>query len=153
MQNLKKNWSVVLKVTKIWWNLTWALQSLQNLQFDLFLLYKVFNVWPKKVQRSYLSWQWKVMQNLKKNWLVLWKMTWGIWQIFKLWWDPFVQSRKGMTLKFTEELCVMTMKNNGIFEEELTCHFRTDMRKLTNFHLSTRKSKNCSLIGCFDQSI
>ena len=22
------------------------------------------------------------MQNLKKNWLVVWKMTWGIWQIF-----------------------------------------------------------------------
>ena len=22
------------------------------------------------------------MQNLKKNWLLLWKMTWGIWQIF-----------------------------------------------------------------------
>ena len=36
------------------------------------------------------------------------------------WWDPFVQSRKGMTLKFTEELCVMTMKNNAKFEEELT---------------------------------
>ena len=25
---------------------------------------------------------WRVMQNLKKNWLVVWKMTWGIWQIF-----------------------------------------------------------------------
>ena len=30
-----------------------------------------------------------------------------------LWWDPFVQSRKGMTLKFAEELCIMTMKNNA----------------------------------------
>ena len=38
----------------------------------------------------------------------------------KLWWDPFVQGRKGMTLTFTEELCVMTMKNNAKFEEELT---------------------------------
>ena len=38
----------------------------------------------------------------------------------ELWWDPFVQSRKGMTLKFTEELCVMRMKNNAKFEEELT---------------------------------
>ena len=43
---------------------------------------KIFNVWPKKVQRSYLSWHWRVMQNLKKNWLVVWKMIWGIWQIF-----------------------------------------------------------------------
>ena len=82
MQNLKKNWSVVSKMTRIWWNLTRALKSLQNLHFYLLLLCKVFNVWPKKVQRSYLSWHWRVMQNLKKNWLVAWKMTWGIWQIF-----------------------------------------------------------------------
>ena len=59
-----------------------------------------------------------------------------------------------MTLKFAEELCVMTMKNNAKFEEELTCHFKTDMRNLTNFDSSTRKSKkNCSLVGSFDQSI
>ena len=62
-----------------------------------------------------------------------------------LWWDPFVQSRKGMTLKFTEELCVMTMKNNAKFEEELTFHFKTDMRNLTNFDSSTRKSKKIAL--------
>ena len=48
----------------------------------LVLLCKVYNVWPKNVQRRYISWQWRVMQNLKKNWLAVWKMTWGIWQIF-----------------------------------------------------------------------
>ena len=37
-----------------------------------------------------------------------------------------------MTLKFTEELCVMTVKNNAKFEEELTCHFKTDMRNFNN---------------------
>ena len=31
----------------------------------------------------------------------------------------------------------MTMKNNANFEEELTCHFKTDMKNLTNFDLST----------------
>ena len=36
----------------------------------------------KNVQRSYPSWHWRVMQNLKKNWHVAWKMTWGIWYIF-----------------------------------------------------------------------
>ena len=60
----------------------------------------------------------------------------------ELWWDPFVQSKKGMTLKFTEELCVMTIKK---FEEELTFHFKTDMRNLTNFDLSTQKSKKIAL--------
>ena len=62
-----------------------------------------------------------------------------------LWWDPFVQSRKVMTLKFTEELCVMAVKNNAKFKEELTCHFKTDMRNLTNFDLSTRKYKKIAL--------
>ena len=46
-----------------------------------------------------------------------------------------------MTLKFTEELCVMKMKNNAKFEEELTCYFKTDMRNLTNFDSNTRESK------------
>ena len=50
-----------------------------------------------------------------------------------------------MTLKFTEELCVMTMKNNAIFEEELSGHFKTDIRNFTNFDSSTRKSKKIAL--------
>ena len=61
------------------------------------------------------------------------------------WWDPFVQSRKGITLKFTEELCIMTTKNNAKFEEELTGHFKTDMRNLTNSDSSTRKPKKIAL--------
>ena len=63
-----------------------------------------------------------------------------------LWWDPFVQKRKGMSLKFIEELCVMAMKNDTKFEEELTCHFKTYMRNLTNFDSSTeKKSKSNAL--------
>ena len=46
----------------------WSKQSsLKNLHFDWSLSCKVYNVWPKKVQRSYLSWHWSDMQNLKKN--------------------------------------------------------------------------------------
>ena len=50
-----------------------------------------------------------------------------------------------MSLKFTGELCVMTMKNDAKFEEELTCHFKIDMRNLTNFDPSTRKSQKFAL--------
>ena len=46
-----------------------------------------------------------------------------------------------MSLKFTGELCVNTMKNDAKFEEELTCQFKIDMKNLTNFDPSTRKSK------------
>ena len=50
-----------------------------------------------------------------------------------------------MTLKCSEELCVMTIKNNEKFEEELTCNLKTDMKNLTNFDSSTRKSKKIAL--------
>ena len=58
----------------------------------------------------------------------------------ELWRMSFAQSRKCMTLKFTEELCVMTMKNYTKIEEELTCRFKIDIRNFTNFHPSTQKS-------------
>ena len=47
-----------------------------------------------------------------------------------------------MSLKLTEELCVMTMKNDTKFEEELTCLSKTDMSSLTNFDSSTESPKN-----------
>ena len=37
-----------------------------------------------------------------------------------------------MSLKSTEELCVMAMKNDANFEEELTCQFKIDMKNLMN---------------------
>ena len=82
VRNLKKNLFFVSKMTRIWRILIRAIKSLKNLHFNWSLLCKIYNVWPYKVQRSYISWHWRAMQNLKKNWLVIWKMTWGIWQIF-----------------------------------------------------------------------
>ena len=43
--------------------------------------------------------------------------------------------------KLTEELCIMTVKND--FEEELT--FKIDIRNSTNFDPSTRKSQKFAL--------
>ena len=47
-----------------------------------------------------------------------------------------------MGLKFIGELCVMKMENDAKIEEELTCQFKVNMRKLTNFDSSTQKSQN-----------
>ena len=41
-----------------------------------------------------------------------------------------------MSLKSTEELFVMTVKNDAKLEEELTCHFKVDMRNFMNFDRS-----------------
>ena len=50
-----------------------------------------------------------------------------------------------MSLKFTGEFCVTTVKNDAQFEEELTCQFKIDMRNLTNFDPGTQISKKCPL--------
>ena len=50
-----------------------------------------------------------------------------------------------MNLKFTGEFCVMAMKNDAKFEEELTCQFKIDMRNLMNFDPSTQKSQKYAL--------
>ena len=50
-----------------------------------------------------------------------------------------------MSLKFTGELCVMTMKNDAKIEEELTCQFKIDLRNLTNLDPSTQKSQKFAL--------
>ena len=39
----------------------------------------------------------------------------------------------------------MVMKNDARFEEELTCHFKIDMKNLRNFDPSTRKSQKFAL--------
>ena len=50
-----------------------------------------------------------------------------------------------MSCKFTEKLCIMTMKNDAKFEDELICHFKIGMKNLTNFDLRTRKSQKFAL--------
>ena len=52
---------------------------------------------------------------------------------------PFIQSRKCMSLKFTEELCVIKIKNDAKIEETLTSQFKIDMK---NLMILTRALKN-----------
>ena len=50
-----------------------------------------------------------------------------------------------MSLKFTGKFCVMIMKNDTKFEEELACKFKIVMGNLRNFDSSTRKSQKFAL--------
>ena len=115
-------------------------------------------LWPKyirvRVQRRYVLCHSKLIQSLKENWLVLPKINMRNFANFRqsTWkstnWDLGVillSSWKRMSLTFTGELCVMTMNNDANTEEELTCQFKIDMRNLTNFDPSTRKSQKFAL--------
>ena len=50
-----------------------------------------------------------------------------------------------MSLKFTGELYVMTMKNDAKIEKELTCQLKIDIKNLTHFDSSTAKSQKFAL--------
>ena len=63
------------------------------------------------------------------------------------WCDPLTQSRKTVTLKPTEELYVVTIKNEAKFEEELTSCFKIGLMNLIKFDPSTRKSQNVHFNG------
>ena len=84
MQKLKRNWLVSSKLTwGIWRILIWILENLKNLRFNGLCLWQKYIMFElKKGQRSYVWLYWILMQNLKENWLVLSKMTQGIWKIF-----------------------------------------------------------------------
>ena len=55
--------------------MTWTFESPKNFHFNSLLLSKVYIVWAKKVQRSFLWWNWRGIQNLERNWLVVSRLT------------------------------------------------------------------------------
>ena len=81
MQNLKRNWLVISKLTWwIWRVLNPACESLKifNLMCSFWAKYIYFQA--EKVQRSYLSRNWRGIQHSERNRLVVSKLAWGIWQ-------------------------------------------------------------------------
>ena len=67
-----------LVVSKMAWVIGWTfIKVLKNLKnctlMGSFWPKDIFS--PRKFQRDYMSWHWRVMQNLKENRLVAWKMT------------------------------------------------------------------------------
>ena len=68
------------------------------------------------------------------------------WKVSKLgfWWDPFIQSRKCLSLKFTEELCIMKRKKFKIWRG-IDSLFQYVNHNLTNFDPSTGMSQKFAL--------
>ena len=54
-----------------------------------------------------------------------------------------------MSQKITEDLCVITLKNDAKFEEELTCALKNDIRNLANLDPSLESPKMFTLLGSF----
>ena len=141
---------------RIWWILTRAISKVSKIctfigsycvKYLMFDLQKYRGVILLDTEEWYKIWR-KI-----DLWFEKWHEKFGKFspahlKVFKLglWWDPFIQSRRCiMRLKLTEELCVMTMKNDTKFEKELTRHLKINIRNLRNFDSNTQKSKNLAL--------
>ena len=60
-----------------------------------------------KFTEELLSWQWRMMQNLKRNWLVVSKLTWRIWQIL-------IRALKSLKNLHFNELLFWAKKYRGV---------------------------------------
>ena len=138
---LEKNWLVVLKLTwGIWRVLTLARRSLKTLHFNGLLVTKYIMFELKKCRGVifYDTKVWRKVWRKTELWFEKWHEKFGKFspedlKVSKLeiWYDPFVQRRKCMSLKFRKELCVMTMRNDAKFEEEFS--FQNWHEKLYEF--------------------
>ena len=78
----KQWWKIWINFDSVVWKIAWgigwtfirALKSLKNCALMGSFLSKGC-VSVRKLQRNYVSWHWRVMQNSKKNWPVVGKMT------------------------------------------------------------------------------
>ena len=117
----EENWFVVSKMTRIWWILIWALEILK--------IFTLIGSFCARYITFYLEKYRGVIFHYTEEWCKFEeKLTCGLENDMRkiliralevsklgLWWDPLIQSRKCMSLKFTEELCVITMKNDEKF--------------------------------------
>ena len=106
----------------------------ENLHFHVLLLSMAYKVSAEKVQENYLSSHSKQIQTLKKNWLFVWKITWGSWWTLT---------------RATESLKICTLmgyfrRNYVVFELkkiQRSCVVKSDIMisNLVNFHTSSWK--------------
>ena len=110
----------------------------ENLHFDVLLLSIAYKVSAKKVQKNYLSWHWKKIQTLKKNWLFVWKMTWENWWTL----TRSMESLKIFTLMgyFCRKYVMFELKRyRGVVLWKMTYGFKNRVSKLVNLYTSNWK--------------
>ena len=129
--NLKNNFKNLLYFHASSW-------KFENLHFDGLLLSKAYKDLDEKVQKSYVSWHWRVMQSLKKNWLLVPKMTWWIWRILM----RAVANLKVLTLidYFCRKFVIFELKKyRGAVPGKMTYGFENVISHLVNFHARSWK--------------
>ena len=138
MHHSSVSWEITLLYFFSWnFILFWSKKSIKglnfilsispNVYFDRLLLLKVHKISAKKVQRTYVTWHWRVMENFKKNQFVISKMT-------IIWWILIRALKSLKNWHFDWSLAFMNLKSRAKFKENLTCGLENDTKNLANFH-------------------
>ena len=164
MRNLKRNWRVISELTwAIWWILTQALESLKKLFFNVLLFCKVYIAWAKNVHRSYLSWNWRGIENLGRNRHAVSELAQWIWQI--LTWGLETLKDFHFNGLLMSKLCILLAKKyrGVIFHETeggykvwrgIDLSFQNWQNEFAKFDWSTWKPQTFSFYwASFEQSI
>ena len=106
---------------------------LKNWVFSWVLSSKVENVWVWNLQGNYVSWEWRMTQNLTRNRLVNSKLTWVIWWILSRPLENLINFNFNKLFltkvynvwaqKSKEELISIALQTDAEFEGKLTCTF------------------------------
>ena len=154
MQNLNKPWPFDFKNgMRNWVNFHYSAQNYEKLYIEVLFLCKAYNVSARKFPRDYVSWHWRVTQDLKEKWLVVWKMTYEIWLIFMRAVESLkictligsfcpkhikIQTKKYGRVMFhdTEEWCKVWRKTDSWFQKrhEKFAEFLPKHSKVQKFH-------------------
>ena len=127
----------------------------KNWHIDWIRLSKVYKYLDEKVQKIYVSWNWRVMRSLKKNRLLAPKMTWEIWwilmravaslEIYPLMCYFYQLAYKFLAQKAQNNYLSWHWKRPKLWK--LTFYLKIDMRNLVNFNLSSGKVWKFALKG------
>ena len=135
MQNLKENWLVAWKMTRNLVNFHVSCRKSENLHFDQILLSKTYKDLYEKIQKSYVSWHWRVVQSLQKNWLLVSNMTWGFWWIFNQpLKSPKIPLRWVILSKVYEVWTKKIQRNYLSWHWTVMQNLNNGMRNWVNFH-------------------
>ena len=137
-----KEWCKIWRKSDLWfgkWHEEFGKFSPEHMKVSKFgLLLGPFiqsrkNVWAWNLQGCYVLWKWRIIQNLKRNWLVYSILKWGIWQILtealkklkKLHFNGLLLTKayNVWAKESTEELFLIALKIDTKDEGKLTCTF------------------------------
>ena len=109
----------------------------ENLNLYVLLLSIAYKVSAEKRQKSYLSWHWRMIQNLKKRSLFVWKMTWEIWWILTRAWDILTRAFDGIFLSNVCNVWAKIIQTGCVVK--MAYGFKNNIRNLVNFYTSSWK--------------